>query len=652
MSENTLKQAIQLAVSKSDSVRKNGLAKWLAENDEGVWSPRQRYAAWAILSANHKELGLDMALYPMPPRPDGAAYVPWKPRDFQRKKAVVSGRLIPNPSSNDFLLETGGYNKEFVDAIHANLPEARWNGKHWVVPSNLHSLEAARQIALQFNMSEHPDVAARAANLGRPVIIAKRSSNLPEGTLGGKLLPFQEEIVDYSLDKKRVFVVADLGLGKTICALATLQLANAFPALVVCPASVKYNWGIEAGIWLPNRSNWVLDTNGLLVDQVDILIINYDLLAKYLDRLATLDFKAVIVDESQLVKSADALRTRLTGLLANEAEYRLLLSGTPLINRPEELESQLEILGRMEDLGGKQYYERFFCNASTRVVGGKVKKKRYIKTFALGSLSGREQERRMQALHTALTSSCFIRKTREEVLPQLEKPFVTILPVELSNMAEYKKADRDLLAWLRDHYGPDRAERASKVEALAKIGYMRRLAAKGKLAAVKAWLAEFIMETEEKALVFVEHQEIGKDLSGFLDAPWLFGGTSARERQSIKDKFQDDEDERLVVLSRAGELGLTLTAATKVVFTELYWTPADHDQGIGRAYGRINDPHGVNVYYFVGQETIDADMIALLDRKRRIVETVRDGSVKSKLLSESIEDAILSRYVERAMAGG
>ena len=148
--------------------------------------------------------------------------------------------------------------------------------------------------------------------------------------LGGTPRPFQLAAVKYALHTKRVMLGDEMGLGKTIEALITIQAAEAFPALVVCPASVKLNWVREATIWLPARSvTWLEGSNGggarfevrvadrsryIIGGQVlqsDLVVVNYDLLGRWLPVLQGREWRALILDEFHYVKNAKAQRSRL-----------------------------------------------------------------------------------------------------------------------------------------------------------------------------------------------------------------------------------------------------------------------------------------------------------------------------------------------------
>ena len=182
-------------------------------------------------------------------------------------------------------------------------------------------------------------------------------------TLGGELKPFQRAGVEYLLKQRRSFLADEQGLGKTVEALATIEADGAYPAIVVCPASLKLNWMREIERWLPARSAQMLDGNRGAVPAADLTVVNYDIVAGRLEALTALAPRAVALDESHYCKNPGAKRTqaaqRLCAAVPREGLV-LALTGTPVMNRPPELISQLRILGRLGDFGsGAEFGQRF-----------------------------------------------------------------------------------------------------------------------------------------------------------------------------------------------------------------------------------------------------------------------------------------------------
>jgi SWI/SNF-related matrix-associated actin-dependent regulator 1 of chromatin subfamily A len=423
--------------------------------------------------------------------------------------------------------------------------------------------------------------------------------------LGGELAPFQWAGVRYARDARRCFLADEQGLGKTVEALATLEADGAFPAVVVCPASLKLNWQRECARWLPHRSVAVVEGRGVVAaPRTDITIVNYEIVAAHREALGRAKPRALVVDESHYVKNPQAKRTqavrRLASVIAADG-LRLALSGTPVLNHAEELVSQLRVIGRLEDFGsGAQFARRFRGDTS--------------------------EER----LHWHLRRRCFVRRLKSEVLPQLPAKRQVVVPVALSNVTEYRLAEQDVIAWLRSQ-PLDLRELNAKIAAtlraqrLAQLGTLQRLAARGKLAAALTWIGDFL-ESGEPLVVFARHVEVQDALvRRFPDAAHLLGRDSAAAREAAVQAFQSAGGPQLLVgATRVAGQGITLTRASNVAFLELEWTPAMHDQAEDRCH-RIGQRDAVTAWYLLAADTIDETMAALIQRKRSVVAAVTDG---------------------------
>jgi hypothetical protein len=172
--------------------------------------------------------------------------------------------------------------------------------------------------------------------------------------LGGELAPFQWGAVRYALRARRAFLADEQGLGKTVEALATVEADDAYPTVVVCPASLKLNWEREIERWLPHRSVAIIQGRAPVPPTAEITILNYEIVASHRETLARMRPRALVVDESHLCKNPQAKRTRAVRRLAESVApdgLRLALTGTPVLNHAEELISQLRVIGRLEDFG-------------------------------------------------------------------------------------------------------------------------------------------------------------------------------------------------------------------------------------------------------------------------------------------------------------
>ncbi len=441
--------------------------------------------------------------------------------------------------------------------------------------------------------------------------------------LGGELAPYQWAGVRYVLDARRCFLADEQGLGKTVEALAALEADEAYPAVVVCPASIKLTWQREVEKWLPHRTVAVVEGRAAVPPAGEITILNYEIAAAHRDALSRRRPRALVVDESHYCKNPRAKRTQAVRQLAAVVPsdgLRLALTGTPVLNHADELIAQLRVIGRLEDFGSGARFSKQF-----------------------------RDELSEERLHWHLRRHCFVRRLKSDVLPQLPAKRQVVVPVALTNEAEYRLAERDVVEWLRTQpldLSVLNAKIAAtlRAERLAQLGALQRIAARGKLAAALAWIEDFLA-SGEALVVFARHVEVQEAVvKHFPDALHILGSDSLPARDAAIGAFQQPGGPQLIVgATRVAGQGITLTRASNVAFLELEWTPAMHDQAEDRCH-RIGQHDAVTAWYLLAANTIDEAMARVLQSKRTLVAAVTDG--------RAIDDAGFVQAVIRELRDG
>lgn len=611
----------------------------LAEKSVEQWTPRQTRAAWRMLAKYHGQLsaaGIDYSAIPEPPAPQNG-----------------SAKLIGANDKN--FVVSFAYDPALVTAVK-EIPGRKFDGasKKWTIPANASAVEPL----FKFYQRHSFDIDGTALNL-MAALTEQRAERIEASRaadaqieivgLGGELRPFQKAGVKYALATKRLFIADEMGLGKTIQALATIHGANAYPAIIVCPASLKLNWARESAKWLPGKSISVW--NGKAGTSADVIVINYDVLSKHLEALQALNAKCVVFDESHYAKNYKAKRTEAAKELAKGVEYRIALTGTPVLNRPQELISQLGIIGRLNDIGGDFWtFAKRYCAA-------------YRDRFGW-NMSGAAH---LDELNEKMRATCYIRRNKADVLKELPAKQRATVPVEIDNRREYERAESELIAWLGEQAENDKAflesirhlsadeqkeakyqrreekqNSAAQAEQLVRIEALKQLAAHGKLESVADWVESFL-ETGEKLVLFAHHIDVVESIAARFNAPSITGSTPLDKRQEYVDRFQNNPKCNLIVLNiRAGGVGLTLTAASNVAFIELDWTPAAHDQAEDRCH-RIGQTDAVTAWYLLAQNTIDDEIAALIEKKRAVVDAATEGD------SEAQRSGIMNDLVKRLL---
>jgi SWI/SNF-related matrix-associated actin-dependent regulator 1 of chromatin subfamily A len=477
--------------------------------------------------------------------------------------------------------------------------------------------------------------------------------------------------------------------------------------LVLCPASVKINWLREVFNWTRHAERLgytvqILRGGGPQQITGNFVIANPQLLRKWQNKdtwtwepellfmqVLTEDWFAIIADEAHMYKTWKAQRTSNALELfsgkrwdAKKLNYvswrrpvplRLMLSGTAILNRPAEWASQLYALGLLDQFGGESRYISLYCTG-------------YASNDRMQELNLRFRERgyrRVEKEDMAETPECKIvplhnvpksfglnDSNRNDwpqllqnhgwsfvpgVLGQLPPKTRTVVRMSLSNREEYRRVEKEFRGWLLEHYEGDmeRFLKSLRGEAMVQITKLKWCAARGKVKAAISWLNDFLEETEDqKIVIYVDHRDIWDQLmQRYMDkAVGIIGGQTEDQRQAAIDNFQTDPNTRVMVaMLTAGGIGITLTAASHLVFLELGWTPAIHDQAEDRIWGRINDLHGANIYYFLAENTIDTNISKMIDRKREVVTGAIQGTEadQTAMLKQLILDVIDEGFVER-----
>ena len=344
--------------------------------------------------------------------------------------------------------------------------------------------------------------------------------------------------------------------------------------------------------------------NAVRAGEADITIINYDIVAGRLEALTALRPRAVVLDESHYCKNPgpSAPRPPSTSAAVPREGLVLALTGTPVMNRPPELISQLRILGRLGDFGsGAQFGERF---------------------------RGPDAHQR---LHWHLRARCFVRRLKADVLPQLPAKTRAVVPVELDNEPEYRLAEQDVIAWLQSqpldlHELDARVAAALRAERLVRLNALKLLAARGKLHGRAALDPRLSVLRRAARRVRPPSRDPARGARAV-------SGRAARARRGQPPRprpggarFQAGARRRQLIVCSievAGQ-GITLTRASNVAFLELDWTPAKHDQAEDRCH-RIGQQDAVNATYLLAADTIDETIATLLERKRAVIGAVTDG---------------------------
>uniref|UniRef100_A0A1A7WV27 Zinc finger, RAN-binding domain containing 3 n=1 Tax=Iconisemion striatum TaxID=60296 RepID=A0A1A7WV27_9TELE len=456
---------------------------------------------------------------------------------------------------------------------------------------------------------------------------SQQLSGLPQKLLQ-RLMPFQREGVEFALSRNGRCMIADeMGLGKTVQAIAVAYAyRQEWPLLVVVPSSLKYPWIEELERWIPelqpgdvclveNKSH----TIGISSSQVTVL--GYGLLTTdarpLVEALTRQRFAVVVVDESHYLKSRNAARTKILVPLIQSAKRSILLTGTPALGRPEELFMQIDALYPRR-FGTWTDYAKKYCNAHYR----------YFGTRRQWDCRGASN---LKELHQRL-SQIMIRRLKADVLSQLPPKTRQRIPFDLPKEAA-KEASASFAEWEKLMKGLGSGVTTTDnpfTQVMGLVTQMYKQTAVAKAGAVKDYIKMMLEAEQLKFLVFAHHltmlqactEAVIEAKAGYIR---IDGSVPSSERIQLVHKFQSDPETRVAVLSiQAAGQGLTFTAASHVVFAELYWNPGHMKQAEDRAH-RIGQTSSVNVHYLIAKGTFDTVMWSMLNRKETVTGSTLNG---------------------------
>ncbi len=418
----------------------------------------------------------------------------------------------------------------------------------------------------------------------------------------------------------------DMGLGKTLQAIAMLlRRAADGPALVIAPMSVCFNWEAELRRFAPTLNPRIFgggDRNAFIAElgPRDVVITSYGLLHTEIERLQSVQWHTAILDEAQAIKNTFTKRSQAA--MSLKANFRLILTGTPIENRLGELWNLFQfinpgLLGSIE-----QYHQRFAIPIE------------------------RDHNRDASQQLKRLIQPFLLRRTKSQVLSELPPRIEVTVPVTLSDEESvlYEAARQRAIVMLSE----DVNAQGRHVRILAEIMRLRRACCHpnlllpdcglqgSKLAAFSETIDE-LLANKHKALVFSQFVDHLSILRAELDRKgiayqYLDGSTSMKARKQSVEAFQNGEGDIFLISLKAGGTGLNLTAADYVLHMDPWWNPAVEDQASDRAH-RLGQRRPVTIYRFITRGTIEERILDLHSTKRELADSLLEGSESTGRLS-------------------
>ena len=463
--------------------------------------------------------------------------------------------------------------------------------------------------------------------------------------LAETLYDFQRAGAHFLSQTDGAILADDMGLGKTIQTLAAIDMNQNFPALIICPASIKENWRNEIEKWLDGYSITILKGSKeqrleALQEPADFYIGNYALLreesrAKIDGEWTKIDnpifqeinsrkWGAIVFDEAHKIKNRKSQQTQGAHKAIKSAEKVYHLTGTPIMNAPEEIWSLLHSLDEQKFSSFWRFVKRH-CHLHDNGWGTEIRGVKNPKEFR------------------KVLEPYMLRRVKEEVLEDLPSLTIQKQWVELEGKQKkiYDQMEKRMIAEISEQ------EKVAAPVIIAKITRLKQIAVSPSLiskegkkfqsAKIDALMDILEGAGEQKVVIFSQFKKaislVEKELK---KKGWEYGimtgNIDQNQRQKEVDKFQNDSDCKIFLATiKAGGLGINLTAGSIAVFLDKDWTPANNSQAVDRLH-RIGQENNVTVIELLAKNSIEDYIEKVLEEKQETFDTLIEGKISGKEL--------------------
>ncbi len=463
-----------------------------------------------------------------------------------------------------------------------------------------------------------------------------------DALLKTSLYPYQKEGIRFAFQAGKAVIADEMGLGKTLQAIGTAELMKKMKlissVLVVCPTSLKYQWQKEIERF--TDSTTVVIEGGHLKRKEQYnsdafyKIVSYNSMANDVKILNTLHTDLLIMDEVQRLKN---WKTQISQAARKiEAEYAVVLSGTPLENKLEELYSIMQFVDQY-CLG--PYYQ--FMNET-------------VITSETGKIVGYKN---LNAVGERL-KSVLIRRRKRDVALQLPKRVdkVLFVPMTKEQRAIHDECKFSVIQlvykWNRLRFLSEK----DRKRLLLLMSQMRMVCDSTYILDQKSRYDTKVEETmnilhtvfesgDEKVVIFSQWERMTRLIAEELKKlgigyEYLHGGVPSEQRKKLTENFTENPESRVFISTDAGSTGLNLQVASMLINLDLPWNPAVLEQRIARIY-RIGQQRNIQVINLVASQTIEERMLSTLNFKTSLFEGILDNGEDSIMLDDSKLDKMM-----------
>lgn len=532
----------------------------------------------------------------------------------------------------DKLILQWGFQSNFKDILaalkNAAAGNAKWNSanKTWTIP-------VATAIAVAAAVRPHFAPLADAIEANEKVHVAQAETiqrvelssavdteiELPDWGCFTHMREYQRvaPVMYMTGGRKRILIADEMGLGKSLEALGCAELAEHERILIVCPAVVKHNWGNEIVKWL-NGDFFIINGWEGDIEDVCFNIINYDILSKRKEQLMAQGYDCIIFDEVHNLKNQKAQRTKAALALAKGVDGIIAMSGTPILNRPNEFFTSLNMMLPAQFSNYWTFAQRY-CNARRTDFGWDMSGASNIEHSADGITP---------PLNTLLRDF-MLRRSMDDPRIAGEMPDLveTIIALELPEQA-IKQYKIEHNSWMEEwQHQQANWGSTSAGFALNMMTELRHIAGRLKVDAAVKWANDYYESTGKPLVIFAHHKDVIETLAERLPhRAFITGETMEKNRQTYIDLFQEGELRFLICSTLAMKEGVNLEKANTTLFVEREWVPAWEQQAAARVRRMTQEDATCHKVILSANDTIDSMFDQVVADKALIVKSALDGT--------------------------
>lgn len=605
---------------------------------------------------------------------------------------MAKARLGVDTEADRIVVHTAWNEKDLVKQV----PGSRWNGKenYWTVPLAWSSCIILRGVFKErLEITADLNLWARAEKLSRVnMVMEMRTRTEPDlDTWSDKLYPFQAAGAEFLTQAGDALLGDDMGTGKTITALTTLQVTKeSLPCLVICPNSVKTTWQRETAKWFPEANVYLIrgsaavkermlhdaqaDAQALVVINIEAVRLHSRLsgygslrLRKCRDcdsagevglrpsscevhpkTLNQIGFKTVIIDEAHRIKDPKSKQTRACWAVMHQdsVKQRIAMTGTPIANDPSDLWSIMHGVNKNDFPSRSKFIDRYCLQAWN--------------PYGALSIVGINPEHREEFFR--VLDPRFRRMPKELVLQQLPPKIRTTRYVEMvpKQARAYTEMEKHFITILGD-----RSLLTAPTQLAAQIRLMQLASAyceideQGNVRLTDPSpkvdeLIDILNDVGDKPIVVAaEHRQLIELTARRLDKlgisyGLITGAQNTYQRDAAKEDFQAGKLRCLLFTVKAGGTGITLTRADTIVFLQRSWSMIDNLQSEDRVHRIGSEDHeAIHVIDIVTNGTVEEQQVTKLYQKLQRLEEIRRDKII--LAANNVDTTTLDEEYDRLL---